>query len=37
MAPNVDPAIICNYYDRSYNDYAVMGYNGEEALAEDEK
>jgi zinc finger protein len=37
MAPKADPALTVTYYDRSYNDYANMGYNGEEALAEDEK
>jgi hypothetical protein len=37
MAPKADPALTVSYFDRSYNDYATMGYNGEEALAEDEK
>jgi len=37
MAPKADPALSVVYYDRSYNDYVTMGYNGEEALAEDEK
>jgi len=37
MAPQLDPALKVEYYDRSYNDYATMGYNGEEALADQEE